>query len=91
MFGIGMPELLLVMALAVVFIGPKKLPDLARTMGRGMREFRDAINGLKQSLDLNEARVISPENQNGVHRKQTLEANESPRGEPSGTERKESQ
>jgi TatA/E family protein of Tat protein translocase len=79
------------MALAVVFIGPKKLPDLARTMGRGMREFRDATNGLKQNLDLNEARVIQPENQNGVQRRQTLEENESPGGKPSELERKDGQ
>ncbi|MFA5699872.1 MAG: twin-arginine translocase TatA/TatE family subunit [Desulfuromonas sp.] len=69
MFGIGMPELLLVMALAVVFIGPQKLPHLARTLGRGMREFRDATDDLKQSLDLDEAKVISPGSQNGFQQR----------------------
>jgi hypothetical protein len=56
-----------------------------------MREFRDATNGLKQNLDLNEARVIQPENQNGVQRRQTLEENESPGGKPSELERKDGQ
>ena len=69
MFGIGMPELLLVMALAVVFIGPKKLPDIARALGRGMREFRDATDDLKRSLDFDEAKVIPPDNQSGVQRR----------------------
>lgn len=62
MFGIGMPELLLIMALALVFIGPKKLPDIARALGRGMREFRNATDDLKRSIDI-DAQVISPDEQ----------------------------
>jgi len=73
MFGIGMPELLLIMALALVFIGPKKLPDIARALGHGMREFRNATDDLKRSIDI-DARVISPEEQNREHLHQTNEA-----------------
>lgn len=62
MFGIGMPELLLIMALALVFIGPKKLPDIARALGKGMREFRHATDDLKRSIDI-DARVVPPEEQ----------------------------
>lgn len=62
MFGIGMPELLLIMALALVFIGPKKLPDIARALGKGMREFRNATDDLKRSIDI-DAQVIPPEEQ----------------------------
>ncbi len=50
MFGIGMPELLLILALALIVIGPKKLPDLARALGRGMAEFRRATDELKSSF-----------------------------------------
>jgi len=50
MFGIGMPELLLVLALALIVIGPKKLPDLARALGRGFAEFRRATDELKASF-----------------------------------------
>ena len=50
MFGIGMPELLLIMALAIIFIGPKKLPDLARALGRGMAEFKRATDEMKSSF-----------------------------------------
>jgi Tat protein translocase TatB subunit len=51
MFGIGMPELLLILALALIVIGPKKLPDIARSLGRGMAEFRRATDELKTSFD----------------------------------------
>jgi Tat protein translocase TatB subunit len=54
MFGIGMPELILIMAIALIVIGPKKLPDLARALGRGMAEFRKATQEIKESLDLDE-------------------------------------
>ncbi len=51
MFGIGMPELLLILALALIVIGPKKLPDLARALGRGLAEFRKATDELKSTLN----------------------------------------
>ncbi len=52
MFGIGMPELLLIMALALIFIGPQRLPVIARALGRGMREFRNAAEDLKRTIDI---------------------------------------
>ncbi len=66
MFGIGMPELLLIMALALIFIGPKKMPDIARALGRGMREFHSSADDLKRTIDI-DAQVIPPEQQNHVH------------------------
>jgi Tat protein translocase TatB subunit len=51
MFGIGFPELLLIAVLALVVIGPKRLPDLARALGRGFAEFRRATDELKQSFE----------------------------------------
>ena len=50
MFGIGMPELLLILALALIVIGPKKLPDIARALGRGLAEFRRATDELKHTF-----------------------------------------
>lgn len=42
---IGPMELIIVLVLALVVLGPKKLPDMGRSVGRGMREFKDAIAG----------------------------------------------
>jgi TatA/E family protein of Tat protein translocase len=50
MFGIGMPELLLILALALIVLGPKKLPELARALGKGMAEFRRATEELKEEF-----------------------------------------
>lgn len=52
MFGIGMPELLLILAVALIVIGPKKLPDLARSLGKAMGEFKKAASDLKDSLQI---------------------------------------
>ncbi len=54
MFGIGMPEMLLIIAIALVVIGPKKLPDLAKSLGRAMREFKKATNEFKETIQIDD-------------------------------------
>jgi TatA/E family protein of Tat protein translocase len=54
MFGLGMPEILLILAIALMVIGPKKLPELAKTLGRAMGEFKKAAQDFKRSIDLEE-------------------------------------
>jgi sec-independent protein translocase protein TatB len=50
MFGIGMPELLLILGVALIVLGPKKLPELAKTLGKGLSEFRRATDELKDEF-----------------------------------------
>lgn len=52
MFGIGMPEMILILAIALIVIGPKKLPDLAKSLGRAMNEFKKATREIKESIDI---------------------------------------
>jgi Tat protein translocase TatB subunit len=52
MFGsIGGTELLIIVVIALVVFGPKRLPELGRTVGKGLNEFRRASNDLKRSLE----------------------------------------
>jgi Tat protein translocase TatB subunit len=46
MFGIGMQELIIIAIIALLVVGPKKLPDVAKTLGRGFSEFKKAVDGV---------------------------------------------
>lgn len=50
MFGLGFSELLVIFIIALIFIGPKKLPELAKGLGKGIRQFQDAAKGLTDQL-----------------------------------------
>ncbi len=50
MFGIGLPEMILIMALALIVIGPDKLPDLARSLAKGLMELKKTAESLKTSF-----------------------------------------
>ena len=51
MFGIGLPELILIMAVALIVVGPQKLPELAKALGKGIVELKKAASSLKESLE----------------------------------------
>ena len=44
--GVGFPELIVILVIALIVLGPKKLPEAGRAMGKGMREFKDSLNGV---------------------------------------------
>jgi Tat protein translocase TatB subunit len=52
MFGIGMPEFLLILVVALVVLGPKKLPELARSIGRALAEFKKTAEELKENISM---------------------------------------
>lgn len=58
MFGIGIQELIIIAIIALIIVGPKKLPDLAKTLGKGFSEFRKAADevtdDLKQTMQTEE-------------------------------------
>jgi len=52
MFGIGMQELILVLVVALIILGPKKLPDVAKSLGKALNEFKRATRDIKESLEV---------------------------------------
>ncbi len=61
MFGIGMTELMVILVIGLLVLGPKKLPGLARSLGRGLAEFRRASTDLRREfLDVADEARIDP-------------------------------
>jgi sec-independent protein translocase protein TatA len=44
-FNVGFPELIVLLIIALIVLGPKKLPDAGRALGHGMREFKESLTG----------------------------------------------
>ena len=94
MFGLGMPEILLILAIALIVIGPKKLPDLAKTLGRAMGEFKRSAQDFKRSIDIDTTvtdvkDVDPPEEKNKL--KEAVEAANKEAADPTPFTRKTSQ
>lgn len=57
-FNVGPMELIVVLIIALVVLGPKKLPEVGKSLGRGMREFKESISGMAGNDDAEEKRQI---------------------------------
>jgi Tat protein translocase TatB subunit len=78
MFGIGMTELLVILVIGLLVLGPKRLPELARSLGRGLAEFRRASLDLRREFnEATEDARISPQELVGPPTRQA-EAGEAP-------------
>jgi sec-independent protein translocase protein TatB len=58
MFGIGLPEMIVIMAVALIVVGPDKLPELARSLAKGIGELKRTMNQVKENLS-EESKAIS--------------------------------
>ena len=84
MFGIGMPELLLILAVALIILGPKKLPEIARSLGRGIAEFRRTTDDVKREMQAAADEIdVRPESDNTST--EPTNAEPSGEGEPANT------
>jgi sec-independent protein translocase protein TatA len=58
---VGPLELIVILAIALIVLGPKKLPEVGRSIGKGMREFRDGLSGDRDRDDDEERPVLKTE------------------------------
>ena len=59
-FGIGATELIILLVVILVVFGPKRLPEMGRSLGKGMREFKDSISGKGDDDDKDEPAELPP-------------------------------
>lgn len=78
MFGLGITEIAVILFIALVFIGPKKLPELAKGLGKGMREFQNAMSGIttavKDPINETKDQILSQEDNTEAKKETDLNA-----------------
>ena len=84
MFGIGLPELIVILVLGLVILGPNRLPEVARAFGRGMAELKRVSQNLRDEMDA-EVRKMDDEVRGRSHRDPTEAYG--PSSEPPGREK----
>lgn len=51
MFGLGVPELVIILVIALIIFGPKKLPEVGKALGKSIREFKQSADGIKKDME----------------------------------------
>jgi TatA/E family protein of Tat protein translocase len=77
MFGIGAPELIIIAVIALLVFGPSKLPELGKTLGKGLREFKKASSEFKEQInplnDIKEHDADKPEHEENINSSTLIE------------------
>ncbi len=93
MFGIGLPELIVIAVIALIVVGPKKLPDLAKSLGKGFSEFRratdDVTENIKDSLKPDEVKKEVDDLKDSLLYGKRNDRDDQKYAPPDGEERKE--
>ncbi|MCO4794883.1 MAG: twin-arginine translocase TatA/TatE family subunit [Bacteriovoracaceae bacterium] len=85
MFGLGATEVIVILVIALIFIGPKKLPELAKGLGKGLREFQKAKDDLMTQVN---EEVEDAKLDELIEKKKQEEATQSPTGVATDAESK---
>ena len=72
MFGIGIPELLVILTVALIVLGPKRLPEVARALGKALGELRRATSGVQQEIE--NAKIMLDEDERVAKKRRRREA-----------------
>jgi len=80
MSNIGLPEIAIVLLIVLVIFGPKRLPQLGRSLGSGMREFKDAVTGNRKDDDDDDKAELAAPTPDPAERVTTATADETPAG-----------
>lgn len=75
MFGLGVTEIAIILFIALIFIGPKKLPELAKGLGKGIREFQNAAKGIQESINTQAPSQEAPTTQAVTQTEESLNEN----------------
>ena len=80
MSNIGLPEIAIVLLIVLVIFGPKRLPQLGRSLGSGMREFKDAVTGNRKDDDDDDKAELAAPTPDSAEHVTTATADETPAG-----------
>jgi TatA/E family protein of Tat protein translocase len=72
-FGISLPELLILLVVLLLVFGARRLPEMGRSLGKGMREFKDAVTGVEESVKSEPAELPPASPSNSAHREEPVE------------------